>query len=144
MKKKSGFTLIELVIVIIILGILSAIAVPKFIDLQNDARQSAMSGLKASLETASRFTYSKAVIEAKETLANKVLLSGIKVRYGYPQGLQNNLKRVININNKDDWELNGSNGVITFLLKGDDSGCQLVYTQAAKGERPDIRISGCP
>lgn len=39
MNKQSGFTLIELVIVIIILGILSVTAIPKFLDLQGDARK---------------------------------------------------------------------------------------------------------
>lgn len=40
MKKQAGFTLIELVIVIIILGILAVTAAPKFLNLQDDARKS--------------------------------------------------------------------------------------------------------
>ncbi|MGL4893853.1 MAG: type II secretion system protein, partial [Shewanella sp.] len=45
MKKQQGFTLIELVVVIIILGILAVTAAPKFINLQGDARVSALNGL---------------------------------------------------------------------------------------------------
>jgi MSHA pilin protein MshA len=42
MNKQAGFTLIELVIVIVILGILAATAIPKFIDIQGDARASSL------------------------------------------------------------------------------------------------------
>lgn len=46
MKKQAGFTLIELVIVIIILGILAVTAAPKFLNLQDDARYSAAQGVQ--------------------------------------------------------------------------------------------------
>ena len=49
MKRQQGFTLIELVVVIIILGILAVTAAPKFINLQSDARASAIQGLKTPL-----------------------------------------------------------------------------------------------
>ena len=43
--KKNGFTLIELVVVIVILGILAVVAAPKFMNLQNDARNASLKGL---------------------------------------------------------------------------------------------------
>ncbi len=49
MKVQKGFTLIELVLVIVIWGILATTAVPKFMDLQRDAHISAAQGLMASL-----------------------------------------------------------------------------------------------
>ena len=48
MKRQSAFTLIELVVVIVILGILALTAAPKFMELQSDARISALKGLEGA------------------------------------------------------------------------------------------------
>lgn len=98
MKRQSGFTLIELVVVIVILGILAATAAPKFMNLQSDARISALNGLKASVKSASAMIYSKAILAGKEKDASgkKVCANGpestatstctdeIAIAYGYP------------------------------------------------------------
>ena len=52
MSKQSGFTLIELVMVIVILGILGAIAVPRFVDLEGDATAAAGRGMSGAVKAA--------------------------------------------------------------------------------------------
>ena len=70
MKKQHGFTLIELGVVIIILGILAVTAAPKFINLQSDARASTIAGLEAALKGGDSLVYSKSLIAGNEALAS--------------------------------------------------------------------------
>lgn len=53
MRKQGGFTLIELVAVIVILGALAAVAVPRFVNLQDDARQAGADGVAGGLAAGS-------------------------------------------------------------------------------------------
>lgn len=57
MTNQKGFTLIELVIVIVILGALAAVAVPRFIDLSQEANEAAVAGVAGGLSSASAINY---------------------------------------------------------------------------------------
>mgnify|MGYP000964314240 CR=1 FL=1 len=59
---QRGFTLIELVMVIVILGVLAAVAIPKFVDLKSDAQLASMQGVAGAAASASAINYGTCAI----------------------------------------------------------------------------------
>lgn len=78
MRKSAGFTLIELVIVIVILGILGAVAAPKLFNLQGDAYSANLNAMKSSISSAMTMANAKAQIEGELTVTGADAETSIK------------------------------------------------------------------
>ena len=67
MKKQNGFTLIELIVVILILGILAATALPKFVNVENEAHIGSHQGVAGAWQAAVMLTHAKWLAAGKPT-----------------------------------------------------------------------------
>lgn len=162
MKRNQGFTLIELIIVIVILGILAVTAAPKFLNFSKDARESTLKGVKGSLEAAAGLVHGKALLQSKKgTVATPETLTdpaGVTVVESYPAATAANIRAIASLN-EEEWDIvNGGSGhgsaadiSVVISPKGSTVGtnaadaCHVVYTQAAASAQPVITAysAGC-
>src|SRR5215510_9040283 len=136
-----GFTLIELVVVITILGILAAFAVPRFVNLQSRARASAIESLQGALRSSSSLTHSMWMVSGQP---GTVPVEGatITMTNGYP-----------NLTTIDDTLVDASGfsydaltGVFVKLGATTGATCSVTYTPPAVfGDPPSITydVSNC-
>ncbi|MCL1078245.1 type II secretion system protein [Parashewanella spongiae] len=161
--KQQGFTLIELVVVIIILGILAVTAAPKFINFQGDARESALQGLKGGIQGANSILYSKAAFSGNPHEATTVELdNGVDVILiaGYMRATKASLEAGMDSKfdvladpqlRTGDWIIdttaatNDAAGKAKIYAHGSKDTCSLTYTEATATTSPDYTFdtSGC-
>ncbi|CDT13631.1 type II secretion system protein [Vibrio coralliirubri] len=117
MKQAKGFTLIEMIVVIVVLGILAVTAIPKFMDVQSEARTAVLQGVGGAVKSANGIVYGQASIQGVEKkLDGQIKVSDsedIQTTYGHILADADEIKKAvdtdINFYDVTDFYPNGHN-----------------------------------
>lgn len=140
MQRQEGFTLIELVMVIVILGILASFAVPRFADITIDARKSALKGLEGSLRSGAALAKSTSLVQSKsadESISMEGNTVAMKNFYPTASGIEKVLL------DTSGFTFTTSGTVATFEKIGatTPASCKVTYTQAGTGSTPTVTVT---
>jgi prepilin-type N-terminal cleavage/methylation domain-containing protein len=100
MRTQRGFTILELIICLVILGLVSAAAMVKFLGIQGNARASKIHDVAGNLRTGIDMIYAKSAIAGVEGQCNYVEKTEVETYYvchGYPIAYVDSLRRLLNI-----------------------------------------------
>lgn len=139
-SKQAGFTLIELVVVITILGILAAIAIPRFVDLQGNARLAKMQAAAGAVKSAAALAHSAAIVSSTYPSETTVSMEGetINLINHYPQAIDGagGIADAAQLSGSD-YKFATTTGVLT-VSDTNSPNCSFTYAEAATGGAPAI------
>jgi MSHA pilin protein MshA len=129
-NRQQGFTLIELIMVIVILGILAATALPKFVDLSSDARKSSLKGMGGAIQGAKSIIKAGYLIAPAATVTLDDGTTTVAVRTTAPKGIPTAVAAGIGnaVEISADFTPTYASGVATFTLQ---TNCYVTYTEAS-------------
>jgi prepilin-type N-terminal cleavage/methylation domain-containing protein len=112
-KTESGFTLIELVIVIVILGILAAVAIPKYEDMREQARVATVKGQLGSIRSSIAIQYARNALNGSATfptLDGTIFADGRVPKE--PINNSNAVKTTAGVDNAGGWQYTAATGIV--------------------------------
>ena len=134
-KQQSGFTLIELVIVIVILGLLAATALPRFSNLTTSARVASLNGVAGSLRSAASIAHATQLVNGVASNV-AVTLDNVSI------GMTNGWPTAASVSNvlTDYTGYTFAGGAFTLLTN-----CTVTYVDSVGGSFPAVTVasSGC-
>lgn len=136
MKNQQGFTLIELIVVIVILGILAATAMPKFLDISNQARRASLTGVAGSMNSAANLAHAAQLVAGVASNISVTLggVGGITMVNGYPTADAAGIITAAGIDTTQ-WTVAGAT---VQMLTGPIATCQVSYAAATAVQGPVV------